>query len=125
MRKEPTPAERLLWRALRSKSMGGRKVRRQVPYGRYILDFYIPSLRLAIEVDGESHVGSATDAVRDAWFESQTIRTLRFWNNEIIENLEGVLAVIQAAISAHARPPPPGLLPQGEEETQTLGLPKQ
>ncbi len=92
------------------------KVRRQVPYGPYIIDFYIPSLRVAVEVDGETHADPARDMKRNDWLESQSIRTLRFWNNEVTENLEGVLRVILGEIAPSLRPPPPGLLPQGEEE---------
>jgi very-short-patch-repair endonuclease len=117
MRKAPTPAERLLWQAFRRKSFAGLKIRRQVPYGPYILDFYIPTIRVAIEVDGESHVDSVSDAARDDWLASQSIRTLRFWNNAVTSNLEGVLLAILANISP-ASPPPPGPLPQGEGEQQ-------
>jgi very-short-patch-repair endonuclease len=116
MRKNPTPAERLLWQAFRRKSFAGLKVRRQVPFGPYILDFYIPSVRVAIEVDGESHVESTSDVQRDIWLAAQSVRTLRFWNNEVASNLEGVLLTILADISPAAPPPPPNPLPQGEGE---------
>ena len=115
MRRNPTPAEAALWRAFRRKSFAGLKIRRQVPYGRYILDFYVPADRLAIEVDGDSHAESAADARRDAWLAAQGVRTLRFWNNEVTENIEGVLLRILAEIGA-AHPPHPGPLPQGERE---------
>lgn len=115
MRKNPTPAERKLWQALRSKAFDGLKIRRQVPFGPYILDFYIPQYRIAIEVDGATHADPLHDLNRTNWFESQGIRTLRFWNNEVMGNLEGVLGAILADIGRVA-PPPPAPLPQGEGE---------
>ncbi len=114
MRQNPTPAERLLWQAFRRKAFAGLKIRRQVPFWYYILDFYIPALRIAIEVDGESHVDAAADVARDAWFLAQGIRTVRYWNNAVTANLEGVLLSLLAEFFPAAPPPPPNPLPQGE-----------
>jgi len=111
MRREPTEPERVLWKALRTGGLGGLKFRRQVPFGRYIVDFYCASAKLAVEVDGATHADSERDAVRDAWLSARGIRVLRFWNNEVMLNLPGVLQAILGAAT-----PPPGPLPQGEGE---------
>ncbi len=115
MRREPTPPEKLLWRALRSEQVNGLKFRRQQPIGRYIVDFYCPSLKLVVKVDGATHVDDSRDAIRDAWLSAQGIRVLRFWNNDVMGNLSGVLSSILAGAT-----PPPGPLPQGEGEKKVL-----
>ena len=86
-------AERLLWEKIRMKQLGV-KFRRQYSVGRYILDFYCRELRLAIELDGDSHLindAPVQDKVRQEYLEACGIRILRFNNSEIYENLEGVL----------------------------------
>jgi len=118
MRRQPTPPERKLWQALRAESLNGLKFRRQMPIGRYIADFYCSSARLIIEVDGVTHTDNENDAVRDAWFSSQGMRVLHFWNNEVMGNLEGVLSIVLAAAT-----PPPGPLPQGEGESRQAPSP--
>ncbi|MBV8455347.1 MAG: endonuclease domain-containing protein [Acetobacteraceae bacterium] len=122
MRHESTRAEQLLWYRLRGKRLNGLKFRRQVPMGPYIADFFCPSMRLVIEVDGASHFDSRTDGRRDAWMRSQELRVLRVWNDEVVSNLEGVLqatAVVASCATGEAfdaATPPPGPLPQGEGE---------
>ena len=96
MRRDMTPAERRLWYALRNRRFMGLKVRRQVPIGPYIADFYIPEHRLVIEADGGGH-GGPRDAERDQWLAVQGFRTLRFWNSAILGNLPGTLDLIAAA----------------------------
>jgi BirA family biotin operon repressor/biotin-[acetyl-CoA-carboxylase] ligase len=111
LRRATTPAERLLWQWLRNRAIHGLKFRRQVPLGPYIADFYCPSARLDIEVDGASHIDAPGDAVRDAWMAEQGIGVMRIANRDVFSNLEGVLI----AIGEIARmPPPPNPLPQGE-----------
>uniref|UniRef100_UPI0002488B4C endonuclease domain-containing protein n=2 Tax=Sphingomonas sp. KC8 TaxID=1030157 RepID=UPI0002488B4C len=100
MRSEPTEAERHLWQLLRAKRLSGWKFRRQQPIGRYIVDFYCSSARLIVEADGSQHLDSVYDAERDAWLVAQGLTTLRFWNNDILNNPEGVLAGILAALEA-------------------------
>ena len=114
MRREATPAERRLWAGVRDRQCGGLKFRRQVPIGPFIADLYCASERLVVELDGVSHIDSVTDGARDAWMEAQGLRVLRFFNRDVLGNLEGVLISIQQAV---ARPPPPGPLPQGEGES--------
>jgi len=108
LRGQPTPAERALWQAMRDDALGGIKFRRQQPIGRYIVDFYCSPAKLVVEVDGATHAVSVADAARDAWLLTQGIRVLRFWNNEVMGNLAGVLETILAAASPHPNPPPQG-----------------
>ncbi len=103
MRLRSTPAERVLWQALRRGQLHGLKFRRQAPIERYIADFYCPPARLVIEIDGVTHREPEVDLRRDVWLRDQGLRVLRFWNNEVMTNLPGVLAVISEA----ARTPPP------------------
>ena len=80
--------------------MAGAKFRRQVPIGPFIADFLCKELSIIVEADGGQHSDQeAYDARRTAWLESQGYRVLRFWNNEVLENIEGVLEVIQGALS--------------------------
>lgn len=95
LRKRPTEAEKLLWRYLSGKQLQGLKFRRQEPIGDYIVDFVCFSKRLIIEVDGGQHaIEREKDITRDEWLLSQGFKVLRFWNNEVLRNLEGVSDVI-------------------------------
>jgi very-short-patch-repair endonuclease len=98
LRANITNAERKLWYALRDRRFAGYKFRRQVPVGPYIADFLCYSARLVIEVDGGQHAESARDARRDRWFAQNGFRVLRFWNNEVLQNLEGVWTIIFEAL---------------------------
>ena len=114
MRRSPTPAERRLWQGLRKHHVGGPKFRRQVPLGPYIADFYCPSARLVVEVDGVSHIDAPGDAARDAGMARQGIRVIRIANRDVLANLDGILIAIGDIVRT---PPPPNPLPQGEGET--------
>jgi len=93
-----TDAERRLWHAVRAHRLDGVGFRRQVPIGPYIADFYCARAKLVVEVDGGQHATSTRDIVRDMWFEERGIRTRRFWNGEVLTNLDGVLAAILLAV---------------------------
>jgi very-short-patch-repair endonuclease len=117
LRKNSTLVERKLWRYLRSRSLGGFKFVRQEPIGPYVVDFICREKRLVVEVDGGQHAESARDTVRDQWLLEHRYRVLRFWNNEVLGNIEGVWQTIFAATLA-AAPPHPDLLPAcGEKGT--------
>ena len=95
LRKNPTDAERLLWRQLRSWQLDGYKFRRQQLIGNYIVDFVCLEKRLIIELDGGQHAEqNGYDAERDSWLREQGFVVLRFWNNDVIENIDGVTEVI-------------------------------
>jgi 2-isopropylmalate synthase len=100
MRGAPTDAELRLWRLLRDRRLNGVKFRRQVPLGPYIVDFLCVGAKLIVEADGSQHAESVRDTIRDGYLASQGWKVLRFWNNEVAENREGVLETILA----HARP---------------------
>ena len=100
LRNNPTEAERILWQHLRLCQLGGYKFRRQQPLGDYIVDFVCFEKRLIIEVDGGQHNSQYLyDERRDAWLEQQGFRVLRFWNNEVLQNIEGVKEVIWQALT--------------------------
>ncbi|MGQ9751405.1 MAG: DUF559 domain-containing protein, partial [Thermoanaerobaculaceae bacterium] len=102
LRKEQTDAERLLWSLLRDRRLAGYKFRRQHPVEPYILDFYCHEAQLAVELDGGQHNEPderARDTKRSAFLEAQGIRVLRFWNNEVFQNTEGVLEAIFDALT--------------------------
>jgi very-short-patch-repair endonuclease len=93
-----TDAERKLWFALRDRRFAHCKFRRQVPVGPFIADFVCYDARLVFEVDGGQHSEAKKDKRRDQWFADNEFRTLRFWNNEVLGNLEGVLTVILSSL---------------------------
>ncbi len=101
LRHNSTDVEMKLWQRLRNEQLGV-SFRRQHAVGQYILDFYCPALRLAIELDGGQHTASG-NAQRDAWFAARDVTTLRFWNSDLVENLSGVLERIAATIEALKR----------------------
>ncbi len=107
LRKNLTEAERCLWRHLRYKQIDGFRFRRQVPIGRYVVDFACLSARLIIEVDGGQHAESAEDDVRSAWLKARGFRVLRFWNNQVQTETEAVLTCIREALQGLLQDPPP------------------
>lgn len=95
LRKQQTDAERLLWNKLRAKQINNVKFRRQQPIGKYIVDFVSFEKKIIIEVDGGQHMDNSKDRGRDEWLEKEGFKVLRFWNNEILLNMEGALEVIR------------------------------
>ncbi|GGE12463.1 hypothetical protein GCM10011529_18560 [Polymorphobacter glacialis] len=93
MRHEPTPFERKLWHELSASRLDGLKFRRQSVFGNVIVDFYCPMASLIVEIDGGTH-DTTRDAVRDANFASKGLKVLRFSNQQVGENLPGVLQTI-------------------------------
>jgi very-short-patch-repair endonuclease len=112
LRREATSAEKILWNALRGKQMAGLKFRRQQPVGNFIVDFFCASERLVIELDGASHEEkSEKDGARQRFLEEQGLRVLRFLNEDVEKNLDGVLETIHQMGNCGAPPQP---LPRGE-----------
>jgi very-short-patch-repair endonuclease len=92
-----TDAERHLWRYLRRHTFGA-SFRKQVPIGSFVVDFACLSRRLVIEIDGGQNLENAEDLRRDRWLRDQGYRVLRFWNHEVLTNVEGVLQVIASKV---------------------------
>jgi very-short-patch-repair endonuclease len=84
LRRDLTPAERLLWRYLRSRGLSGFKFVRQEPIGPYVVDFVCRERRLVVEIDGGQHATDKRDAIRDQWLTDRRYRVLRFWNHEVL-----------------------------------------
>lgn len=103
-----TDAERMLWSHLRARRLDGLKFRRQQPVGKYIVDFICFEKRIVIEVDGGQHSWEKTrDEARDKWLSTEGYRVLRFWNNEVLNNIAGVIEVISENCSNHPPLTPP------------------
>jgi len=99
LRKNPTEAEKRLWNHLRLRQLGGYKFRRQHPLGPYIVDFICLEKRLIIEVDGGQHSGRVDyDRERTSWLEAQGFIVIRFWNNEVLNEIDVVKEVIAEAL---------------------------
>ena len=101
LRANATNAETILWRHLKTLETDGTHFRRQVPLGPYVADFACMAARLVIEIDGSQHgdePNQARDKMRTRWLESEGYRVIRFWNNDIARNAEGVLDVVYAAL---------------------------
>jgi very-short-patch-repair endonuclease len=95
-----TDAEQRLWYHLRASRFEGWKFRRQVPVGDYVVDFLCEEARVIVEVDGGQHAERAKrDAARTQRLAAQGYAVLRFWNNDVLENMEGVLATLSPALS--------------------------
>jgi very-short-patch-repair endonuclease len=114
MRATPTDAERKLWWHLRHRiPTPGSHFRRQVRIGRYIVDFASHATRIVVEVDGGQHDRSAADQQRTKVLEANGYRVLRYWNNDVLSNIDGVLEDIVSAITPTPTPIPS---PQGGGE---------
>ena len=104
LRREETPTERMLWKHLRGKQLNGYRFRQQHGFGPYILDFYCPSLRLCIELDGEVHdtpEAKQHDADRTTFLNQNRIHVLRFRNIEVENDVEKVLQQIRKFINSN------------------------
>lgn len=96
LRVDMTKAERKLWSALRGRRLAGFKFRRQRRIGPFIVDFVCMESRVIVEADGGQHADNAHDERRTLWLQQRGWRVLRFWNNEILENIDGVqLAILR------------------------------
>ena len=110
LRRNQTDAERTLWHHLRDRRLDGWKFRRQHPVGPYVLDLYCADANLAIELDGGQHDDDEHrkhDEKRTAYLVSQGLKVMRFWNNEVMENTQGVLEAIREALGPAPQPSSP------------------
>ncbi len=113
LRGEETDAERKLWSRLRARQVGGIKFRRQHPIGKYIADFCCPERKLVVELDGGQHIAQAeADHRRTAFLRKRGYRVLRFWDNDVLANIEVVLEQIAEAVThPHLLPSHPSSTP--------------
>jgi len=101
LRKNPTEAEKVLWSHLRFWQVDGYKFRRQQPIGNYIVDFVCLEKKLIIELDGGQHAEQNDyDARRDAWLREQGFTVLRFWNNDVLQNVSSVKDAILSELES-------------------------
>jgi very-short-patch-repair endonuclease len=111
LRRDLTEAEKSLWHSLRSK-LPQYRWRRQMPIGPYFADFACFAEKLVIELDGGQHAAAATqDASRTCFLQAQGYRVIRFWNNDVLDNSDGVLEVIASELSSSPSQPAAGPLP--------------
>ena len=114
LRANETDAERKLWRALARIPLDGTHFRRQAPIGPFIADFVCLTAKLVIELDGGQHSESAQvarDAMRTAWLEREGYQVVRFWNDDVLRDLESVLDTIYAALYGSTTAEPDTLTP--------------
>lgn len=105
MRREPTDAEKALWRALKSRQLSACKFRRQHAIARYIVDFACLESMLIVELDGGQHATQRRrDEARTRALEAMGFRVLRFWNTDVLANTEGVLTMIVEALACSGEP---------------------
>jgi very-short-patch-repair endonuclease len=103
LRRQMTDAERKLWYAVRARRFERLAFRRQAPIGPFVVDFFCPVHRLIIELDGGQHAtdeGLRYDGERTAWLAANGYRVMRFWNRDVLTNLDGVLSAILEAVDA-------------------------
>ncbi len=105
LRNNATDAERVLWQAISARKVSGIRFNRQVPVGPFICDFVARSIGLVIEVDGGQHE-DAVDAERTRYIEPQGFRVIRFWNNDVLGNLDGVIEDIMRVVADMPSPNP-------------------
>ena len=123
MRKQSTDAERVLWSKLRDRGMMNCKFRRQFPTGRYIVDFACRKHNLIIEIDGGHHADQqGYDAVRTEWLQSHGFEVLRYWNNDVLTQLDSVLESIGNALEKRGASYSPSPPYRGTGQAPTLSL---
>ncbi len=121
LRRSQTDVERKLWSRLRDRRLCGARFRRQHPIGPFIADFCCTEAKLVVELDGGQHgLQKRSDAERTAFLAGQGYRVIRFWDNEALTNMEGVLQHTVEALGVKGPSPSPCPLPNGERVSRTL-----
>ena len=106
LRDNSTDAERLFWSRVRAHRLNGQKCKRQQPIGEYIVDFVCLESKLIIELDGGQHAASDADRRRDTWLRCEGFRVLRFWNNDILTNIDGAIETVLQYLTPSPQPSP-------------------
>ena len=115
LRRNSTDAGKYLWAKIRNRQLESWKFRRQLPVGYYIVDFACSELRLIIEIDGGQHAEQVLyDLRRTRFLQAKGYQVIRFWNNEVLENIEGVLEALTLTLSQRERELSNPLSPRGE-----------
>jgi very-short-patch-repair endonuclease len=107
LRRNQTEAEKAFWSHVRNRQFRGLRFFRQYSIGRYVLDFYCPKTNIAVELDGGQHAGDESreyDALRTEYLKVHKIEVVRFWNNDVLQNIKGVLARIEEKITSSNLP---------------------
>ena len=99
LRQNQTDAEEVIWHRLKAKRLLGLKFRRQFPIGPYFADFICIEKKLIIEIDGGQHCESATDKVRTDFLNKEGFEVIRFWNNDVLQNIEGAVSSLSLTLS--------------------------
>ena len=102
LRASHTDAENILWQKIRARQLT-HKFRRQIPIGCYVVDFACLELKLVIEVDGAQHADSKSDKFRKKYLEGLGFKIIRFWNNDVLNNTEGVYSTLTLTLSQRER----------------------
>jgi very-short-patch-repair endonuclease len=121
LRRDMTDAERKLWSILRSRQLDGAKFRRQQPIGPFIADLVCQDAKLIVEADGGQHSEDEADKRRTAYLSSKGYRILRFWNNDILTNLDAVADAIRAALETPHPPTASQRVPPSPSRGEGLG----
>jgi len=100
LRTRSTQAERRFWSRVRAYRLDGHKFKRQEPIGPYIVDFVCFESKVIVELDGGQHHGNEEDKLRDAWLQNEGFSVLRFWNNDVLSNTDGVIESVLRTINS-------------------------
>ncbi|HYM35290.1 MAG TPA: DUF559 domain-containing protein, partial [Steroidobacteraceae bacterium] len=106
LRDRSTEAERLFWSRVRAHRLKGHKFKRQQVINRYIVDFVCFEAKLVVELDGGQHANSEVDRTRDIWLNAEGYRVLRFWNNDVLSNIEAVMEAVMKSLTPSPHPSP-------------------
>lgn len=124
LRRNQTEAERAFWAQVRNSQLLGIRFFRQYSIGPYILDFYCPAMKLAVEIDGGQHLDAENreyDEARSEYLQTQGIDVIRFWNHEVLQNMRGVLLKLSEKITPPRLPLPQGEGQDGKRKTKRKG----
>jgi len=106
LRADSTDAERLFWSRVRRYRLLGYKFKRQQPIGKYIVDFACFDKKMVVELDGGQHADDPNDRVRDDWLRSEGFQVIRFWNSDVLVNIDGVMETVLKRLTPSPQPSP-------------------